>query len=291
MKKDMQVGDIIVPIIGQNKEWFKIRRNIFSKGVYPGVEYKVLQMESNGKLVNAMNDVDSEEQLDVRITVKPIYPLVSELEREWPVSIQVSEVPIFITRGMYNYGTAVGAAATSASFFATAFVLSQLFSFYYIPSHSMEPTLEVGDLLLVEKVSRGTFVHKGDIVLFNPPEELRQVVQNSGGKIGIRDLFVKRVAGLPGDRIHLTEQGGAMVNGAIEQRIPIEEDKELPGALLTLINPKKNDIDVGSKSFYVLGDNPFQSVDSRVWGTLPSSNIVGHPLIRIFPLSRFGFVN
>merc|ERR1711907_908101 len=86
------------------------------------------------------------------ISMRPLYPLTKVLEREWPVSVPESAVPAFFTQAMYN-SVAVGlAAAIATTGVALAFTLSQFLSFYYIPSRSMETTLAVGDVLLVEKV-------------------------------------------------------------------------------------------------------------------------------------------
>ncbi|CAM9571867.1 unnamed protein product, partial [Heterosigma akashiwo] len=143
IKQEISVGDIIVPIIGgKNPKWFDIRREMFQQGAYPGVEYEVLGIcGPKGEEVLSMGDIEESQRDKAKVVIEPIYPLVDKLERDWPVQIETSLVPVFISRSMYNYGTVVGAAASSFSFFAAAFVISQFFSFYFIPSHSMEPTL------------------------------------------------------------------------------------------------------------------------------------------------------
>ena len=70
-----------------------------------------------------------------------------------------------------------------------------------IPSASMDPTLQRGDVLLVEKLPAVyNRVHRGDIVLFRPTQSLQDIIRNSGGgTISPNQLFVKRLVGIPGD--------------------------------------------------------------------------------------------
>lgn len=164
-------------------------------------------------------------------------------------------------------------------------------------------------MVLVEKVSRSLFVHRNDIVFFSPPPALRQVVADAGGTLGSRDLFVKRVAAVPGDRVTVSadgrvrvvppsKQGGntgirATGTAALHAQDDVspgttgEELDELPGAILERIQTVKDEA-VTRGEVFVLGDNPAVSMDSRVWGQLDEQDIVGHPLIRIFPLTKFG---
>ena len=125
---------------------------------------------------------------------------------------------------------------------------------FYIPSGSMEPTLQVGDRILVSKLSTefGS-VHIGDILVFKrPPKE------NCGG--APVPFLVKRVIGLPGD--HLTSKGNTIyVNG---------------------------DLVVPPGKYFMMGDNHGDSCDSRYWGPLPANLVVGKAVLRIWPLSRFG---
>jgi signal peptidase I len=90
------------------------------------------------------------------------------------------------------------------------FIFSQVVSAYVIPSQSMEGTLKVGDVVLAEKVSARLRLplERGDIVLFQPPEELSRIVAESGTRLRGRDLFVKRVAGVAGDNVRLDDENG-----------------------------------------------------------------------------------
>ncbi|CAN0386998.1 unnamed protein product, partial [Hapterophycus canaliculatus] len=148
-------------------------------------------------------------------TVRPIYPLVKRLERDdWPVRVAAREFPVMLTPFSYNAATAWAALTTSLSLLTAGFVLSQAFTLSVINSHSMEPTLQVGDVVLVEKFSRSAFVRPDDIVYFRPPPVLREVVSRAGGTLSGSDLFVKRVAALPGDAVTVSADGSVGVRPA-----------------------------------------------------------------------------
>lgn len=66
---------------------------------------------------------------------------------------------------------------------------------------------QVNDVVLVEKISRASVIRRNDIVFFNPPPVLRQEVANAGGTLNSRDLFVKRVAAVPGDTVTVDSKG------------------------------------------------------------------------------------
>jgi signal peptidase I len=141
---------------------------------------------------------------------------------------------------------------------------------FYIPSGSMEPTLQVGDRILVDKLSYHLHApHRGDIVVFaRPPAE------DCPGP-SVSDL-VKRVIGLPGETI--SAQGGAVyIDG---QRLA---EPWLPARDITAPFPP---LRIPAGQYFVMGDNRGDSCDSRIWGVVPRSYIVGHVVARIWPLSR-----
>lgn len=141
----------------------------------------------------------------------------------------------------------------------------------YIPSGSMEPTLEINDRLVVEKVSyRFNPPERGDIVVFWPPDELFEEGER-------RDAYIKRVIGLPGDTVEVTD-GVVYVNDE-----PLDEDytKEPPAYLW---GPET----VPEDSYLVLGDNRNSSYDSHSWGFVPAENIIGKAVVRFWPPGRLG---
>jgi signal peptidase I len=143
----------------------------------------------------------------------------------------------------------------------------------FIPSASMVPTLELGDRLVVEKISYKLHPPAyADIVVFAVPPQL----QAEGYQAD--QAFIKRAIGLPGDRISLK-------NGRVYRN-----DVALPEAYVT-ITPKPEDINniiVPANEIFVMGDNRNNSNDSRYWGTLPMQNLIGKAVWRFFPLDRWG---
>jgi signal peptidase I len=143
---------------------------------------------------------------------------------------------------------------------------------FYIPSASMEPTLMVGDRILVDKLSYHLHdVHRGDIVVFGTPPG-----EDAGPNV--KDL-VKRVIGLPGERIASAE-GKVIINGK-----PLAEPWLVRGTVTTSIQPQT----IPKNEYFVMGDNRSDSQDSRFFGPIPQSLIVGRVIMRIWPLSSIKF--
>lgn len=141
----------------------------------------------------------------------------------------------------------------------------------YIPSDSMEPTLEVGDRLIVEKLSYHFHPpHQGDIVVFHAPPAL--VAQ------GVHEDLIKRVVGVPGDVVSM-KQGVVSINGRLLKEPYIEQPADYNLGPLT----------VPTGEYLVLGDNRNHSYDSHDWGFLPASDIVGRAALRFYPLLPTAF--
>ncbi|TVQ45106.1 MAG: signal peptidase I [Gloeocapsa sp. DLM2.Bin57] len=142
----------------------------------------------------------------------------------------------------------------------------------YIPSGSMEPTLQINDHLMIEKVTY--LFHepdRGDIVVFRPTEALKQE--------SYHQAFIKRIIGLPGETVEVRD-GQVLINGQV-----LLEDyiKELP---------KYNygpEI-VPDDQYLVLGDNRNNSYDSHAWGFVPRQNLIGRAFVRFWPLNRVGTI-
>jgi signal peptidase I len=156
--------------------------------------------------------------------------------------------------------------AVGVAFGVRAFVVQT----YFIPSASMEPTLAVGDRILVDKLSYHFHgVGRFDIVVFaKPPKEVADPT--------VKDL-VKRVIGLPGDVIS-SARGQVYINGRV-----LPEPFLPPGTVTSGIETQK----IPPNEYFVMGDNRADSQDSRFFGPIPRSLIVGRVVLRIWPLSRF----
>jgi signal peptidase I len=142
----------------------------------------------------------------------------------------------------------------------------------YIPSESMLPTLEIGDRLIVEKISYYTHLpQRGDIVVFEPPPQLQaQGYQRE-------QAFIKRVIGLPGDTVEI-KNGRVFIDRQLLTEAYIAEP---PNYLMSSIVVPRSQV-------FVMGDNRNNSNDSHIWGFLPKANIIGHACFRFWPLERLG---
>jgi signal peptidase I len=186
--------------------------------------------------------------------------------------------------------------------FAITFTLQPI----RIPSESMEPTLLVGDFLLLDKAITApgggplfapAGVHRGDLIVFHDPVDDPSV------------HLIKRVAGIPGDHLRL-HQGHLIRNG-----VPVAEPyarfmrlsagfapdpfrDEFPSlyAMDPRVSPgwwirlraldQGGEITVPPGQYFVLGDNRDNSDDSRYWGFVPRANIVGEPLFTYFSIDQ-----
>lgn len=181
----------------------------------------------------------------------------------------------------------VTTSAILGSAFAIALLLiAFVFQSYAVDGPSMKITLQDKDRLLVWKVPRtwARITHhqyipnRGDVVIFE---------QSGLSEFGQEDKrqLVKRVIGLPGDRIVVKDGYITVYND--EHPDGFQPDKTLPYATQTTIPYSSGDIDLTLKDneLYVCGDNRPDSLDSRTFGPIDSSQIVGKLVARILPLS------
>jgi len=163
-----------------------------------------------------------------------------------------------------------------------AFVVQRfLFQAFYIPSRSMEPTLMVGDRVLVNKLSyRIHDIRRGDLVVFEAPESQQTPT--------IED-FVKRVVALPGETVEFRD-GAVYSDGQLleEPYLPEEMvgrtsiERAPPGCDASAEEPFVS-CTIPAGSVLVLGDNRAQSKDGRVFGPIPEDAIVGRVFLHVWP--------
>jgi signal peptidase I len=176
------------------------------------------------------------------------------------------------------------------------FVITYIVQAFQIPSESMENTLLIGDYLLVDKLCYGgggvadpiipyRQIRRGDIIVFHYPVNPAQ-------------HFVKRVVGIPGDRIHLVKKR-VFINGVALKEPYVRYFKSEPNPFrddfprLDVLDPGINaewwvqmpkliedgQLIVPQDYYFAMGDNRDDSSDSRYWGFVPRENIIGRPLL------------
>ena len=166
-------------------------------------------------------------------------------------------------------------------------VKSFLIQVFWIPSGSMEDTLQIGDRVIVNKVSyRFGDPGRGDVVVFEPEtfeEEsiATKISRNLLESVGLRtpesDL-IKRVIGLPGETVEIRDNV-VYVNGA-----PLDEPYLPPDLMMNDEGPWE----VPDDHYFVMGDNRNSSNDSRRFGAIARDRIVGRAFSVVWPPSRWG---
>ncbi|MFM2305199.1 MAG: hypothetical protein RLZZ135_2612 [Cyanobacteriota bacterium] len=149
----------------------------------------------------------------------------------------------------------------------------------YIPSGSMLPTLKINDRLIIDKISYlFTNPVRGDIVVFNPTAQLEREK--------FKDAFIKRVIGLPGERIDV-KGGKVYINDKLLSEKYLDEAPHYNWSSKELTP----DGIVPEGQYLVLGDNRNNSYDSHYWGFVPKDKIVGKAVVRFWPIDRAGGID
>lgn len=188
------------------------------------------------------------------------------------------------SRGWKNIASTVAilAIAPILAIFITIFV----FQSYEVYGMSMETTLQNGDRLIVQKLSKNWSRLRGkdyipqrhEIVVFDKPA----FISGSSGDV---DHLIKRVIGLPGERVVLSNGKYTIYNE--EQPEGFDPDAGQEYAKDILNTPGEVDITVGQKEIFVSGDNRSNSLDSRNFGAINIDSITGIATIRFVPVDAF----
>lgn len=173
---------------------------------------------------------------------------------------------------------------------------------FYIPSASMESTLDIGDRIIVSKFTpQHSPLHRGDVIVFEDPKTwgstprhpsaLKRVVQDSLVFVGILpgggDHVVKRLIGLPGDKVVCCTKSGKLTVNGVAITEPYINKGSVPSSMPFSITVPKDKV-------WVMGDNRNDSADSRLHdgtsggklGSVPMSDITGQVVAIAWPISR-----
>ncbi len=162
---------------------------------------------------------------------------------------------------------------------------------YYVPSGSMEHTLEINDRVLVNKLVYDFHdPHHDDVIVFNSPVEWRQSDPTA-------TVFVKRVIGLPGDHVVCCGADGRLMINGVSVNEPFRDMDPGP-TCPRQASENVFDIVVPAGRLWVMGDNRCDSADSEVnyvnnnrdimEATIPINSVIGRAFVRFWPFSRFG---
>ncbi|MBW4611244.1 MAG: signal peptidase I [Hassallia sp. WJT32-NPBG1] len=163
----------------------------------------------------------------------------------------------------------------------------------WIPSGSMEPTLHgsenqwEADKIIVDKLKyKFSDPRRGDIVVFSPTEELQ--------KEQYQDAFIKRIIGLPGEKVELRDGKVYINNKVLQETNYLSKDFRTEKEVCTS-GPQppflSKPVTIPPNSYLVLGDNRTQSYDGRCWGVVPRGNIIGRAVLRFWPLNHIGGID
>lgn len=147
---------------------------------------------------------------------------------------------------------------------------------FVVEGSSMAPRFHTNDYLIVDKISyRLHEPNRGDIIVFRYPNDLSI-------------NYVKRVIGLPGETVKIEDGKVFIVNKDNPEGFQLAEDKYLADGVKTLLpsGANKSEFNVPLGQYFVLGDNRPASSDSREWGFLPDSDMIGRVIIQAYPLNK-----
>ncbi len=153
---------------------------------------------------------------------------------------------------------------------------------FFVQGASMEPNFFEREYLVVDEISyRFAPPQRGDIVVFHPPQRPDE-------------FYIKRVVGLPGETVSLRGGRVFIANAAHPEAVALDESAYLPTGTATRATTAQLaegvPLTLGAREYLVLGDNRGNSQDSRAFGPLEQSHIVGRAWLRGWPLDRAGGV-
>ncbi len=169
----------------------------------------------------------------------------------------------FVENLLYLAG-AVGLALLIQTFVIRPFIVS---------GTSMDPIIQNGQYILIDQVTyRFTKPERGDVIVFRSPPEPQK-------------YYVKRIVGLPGDTVTITDRVVTITNEAHPEGFILDDSfithRSSSNYMTTVVT---------EGNYFVMGDNRGGSYDSRSWGLLPEENIRGRALLRLLPVSKIDYL-
>lgn len=147
-----------------------------------------------------------------------------------------------------------------------------IFRPFIVSGSSMDPSFKNGDYLIVDEISYDFHTpERGDVVIFKAPPEPTK-------------YYIKRVIGLPGDTVKITDGKITIVNAAHPDGFTLSES--------FITHPRADTLTrtVPAGEYFVMGDNRSGSFDSRSWGMLPVANIRGRAFLRLLPFQSISYI-
>lgn len=139
---------------------------------------------------------------------------------------------------------------------------------FLVSGQSMEPTFHDGNYLLIDEIAyRVREPERGEVIVFRYPGDHRS-------------YYIKRIIGLPGERV-MIKSGRITVTSVEGNEVKLDEPYVMPGPLTGDVDMKLN-----PGSYFVMGDNRGFSYDSRSWGPLEQSDIIGLVRVRLWPVNQ-----
>jgi len=143
---------------------------------------------------------------------------------------------------------------------------------FVVNGASMDPTFKNGEYLIVDQITyRFDTPERGSVLIFKYPKDTTK-------------YFIKRVIGLPGETVSIKDGIVTVKNKTHPEGFTLSEPY--------IVHSKSDSFEMtlDNDEYFVLGDNRSGSADSRIWGPMPTEDIVGRPLMRLFPLSAAGIM-
>ncbi len=136
---------------------------------------------------------------------------------------------------------------------------------FIVDGASMDPTFETSQYLIVDQLTYHFRTPlRGSVIIFKYPKDEKK-------------FFIKRIIGLPGETVTINDGNVSIKSPNTETFIALDEP------YVQFTKRDNMSLTLGSDEYFVMGDNRFGSADSRLWGPMPKKDIIGRPILRVWP--------